>query len=122
MILQARNIVKRFPGVLALDGVDLDVSAGEILAVVGENGAGKSTLMKILAGDLRPDEGQLLLDGSPLRLRSPREAMLVGVSLIHQELSLADNLDVGANILLAVNPGLAHSCDETRPVRKRTWR
>ena len=89
---------------LALDGVDLDVSAGEILAVVGENGAGKSTLMKILAGDLRPDEGQLLLDGSPLRLRSPREAMLAGVSLIHQELSLADNLDVGANILLGREP------------------
>ncbi len=104
MILQARNIVKRFPGVLALDGVDLDVSAGEILAVVGENGAGKSTLMKILAGDLRPDEGQLLIDGSPLRLRSPREAMLAGVSLIHQELSLADNLDVGANILLGREP------------------
>jgi ribose transport system ATP-binding protein len=103
-MLQARNIVKRFPGVVALDGVDLDVAAGEILAVVGENGAGKSTLMKILAGDLRPDEGELLLDGTPLRLRSPRDAMLAGVSLIHQELSLADNLDVGANILLGREP------------------
>ena len=104
MILQARNIVKRFPGVVALAGVDLDVAAGEILAVVGENGAGKSTLMKILAGDLRQDEGELLLDGSLLRLRSPRDAMLAGVSLIHQELSLADNLDVGANILLGREP------------------
>jgi ribose transport system ATP-binding protein len=104
LILQARNIVKRFPGVVALAGVDLDVAAGEILAVVGENGAGKSTLMKILAGDLRQDEGELLLDGSLLRLRSPRDAMLAGVSLIHQELSLADNLDVGANILLGREP------------------
>jgi ribose transport system ATP-binding protein len=104
LILQARNIVKRFPGVVALDGVDLDVSAGEILAVVGENGAGKSTLMKILAGDLQPDEGELLFDGAPLRLRSPRDAMLAGISLIHQELSLADNLDVGANILLGREP------------------
>ena len=89
---------------VALAGVDLDVAAGEILAVVGENGAGKSTLMKILAGDLRQDEGELLLDGSLLRLRSPRDAMLAGVSLIHQELSLADNLDVGANILLGREP------------------
>ncbi|MDA1026467.1 MAG: sugar ABC transporter ATP-binding protein [Planctomycetota bacterium] len=97
-------MVKRFPGVVALAGVDLDVAAGEILAVVGENGAGKSTLMKILAGDLRQDEGELLLDGSLLRLRSPRDAMLAGVSLIHQELSLADNLDVGANILLGREP------------------
>ncbi len=104
MILQARNIVKRYPGVLALDGVDLDVTAGEIVAVVGENGAGKSTLMKILAGDVAPDEGRLLVDGEATRFGSPREAIDAGVVLIHQELSLADNLDVGANILLGREP------------------
>ncbi|NCF40990.1 MAG: ATP-binding cassette domain-containing protein, partial [Planctomycetia bacterium] len=104
MILQARNIVKRYPGVLALDEVDLDVAAGEIVAVVGENGAGKSTLMKILAGDVAPDDGSLLVDGEVTRFGSPREAIDAGVVLIHQELSLADNLDVGANILLGREP------------------
>ncbi|MAH66025.1 MAG: D-xylose ABC transporter ATP-binding protein [Phycisphaerae bacterium] len=104
MILQARNIVKRYPGVLALDRVDLDVTAGEIVAVVGENGAGKSTLMRILAGDVAPDEGRLLVDGEAIRFGSPRDAIDAGVVLIHQELSLADNLDVGANILLGREP------------------
>ncbi len=104
MILQARNIVKRYPGVLALDGVDLDVAPGEVVAVVGENGAGKSTLMKILAGDVAPDAGRLLVDGEATRFDSPREAIDAGIVLIHQELSLADNLDVGANILLGREP------------------
>lgn len=104
MILQARNIIKRYPGVLALDEVDLDVAAGEIVAVVGENGAGKSTLMKILAGDVAPDDGSLLVDGEVTRFGSPREAIDAGVVLIHQELSLADNLDVGSNILLGREP------------------
>jgi len=104
VILQARNIVKRYPGVLALDGVDLDVAAGEIVAVVGENGAGKSTLMKILAGDVAPDGGDLRVDGRATRFGSPRDAIDAGVVLIHQELSLADNLDVGANILLGREP------------------
>jgi len=103
-ILSARGISRRFPGVLALDDVDLDVVPGEVLAVVGENGAGKSTLMKILAGEQRADEGEIRLDGRPFEVRSVSEAMSAGISLIHQELALAENLDVCSNILLGREP------------------
>lgn len=103
-ILAADRIVKHYPGVKALDGVSLSIGAGEVVSVVGENGAGKSTLMKVLAGDVRPDSGELRLDGDVVRFREPRDAMRAGVVLIHQELSLADNLDVGANILLGREP------------------
>ncbi len=104
MRLSATGIVKRYPGVLALSGVSLSIGAGEVVSVVGENGAGKSTLMKILAGDVRPDEGELRLEGEVAAFREPRDAIAAGVVLIHQELSLADNLDVGANILLGREP------------------
>ncbi len=104
MLLQATGIVKRYPGVTALAGVSVSIAAGEVVSVVGENGAGKSTLMKVLAGDVRPDDGELRLDGEPVRFREPRDAIRAGVVLIHQELSLADNLDVGANILLGREP------------------
>lgn len=104
MRLSATDIVKRYPGVLALSGVSLSIGAGEVVSVVGENGAGKSTLMKILAGDVRPDGGELRLEGEVVRFREPRDAIAAGVVLIHQELSLADNLDVGANILLGREP------------------
>ena len=104
MLLEACDIVKRFPGVTALDDVTLRVEAGRIISVVGENGAGKSTLMKIIAGDETPDRGRILIDGSMVDFREPRDAMAAGIVLIHQELSLADNLDVGANILLGREP------------------
>jgi ribose transport system ATP-binding protein len=103
-LLEARNISKRFPGVRALHNVNLRVGRGEVLALLGENGAGKSTLMKILAGIQLPDSGQLLLDGRPLHLDSVRAAAACGIALIHQELNLADNLDVGANIFLGREP------------------
>jgi ribose transport system ATP-binding protein len=99
-MLQASGIRKAFPGVQALDGVSLSVSTGEVLAVLGENGAGKSTLMKILAGIHAPDAGQMLLDKEPVRFTGVAEAMARGIILIHQELNLAENLSVAANLFL----------------------
>ncbi|MFM8273695.1 MAG: sugar ABC transporter ATP-binding protein, partial [Gemmata sp.] len=91
---------KQFPGVLALDGVSLALAPGECLAVVGENGAGKSTLMKIVAGVYTPDAGEVRLNGEPIRFPGPAEAIAAGVSLIHQELNLAENLTVTDNLFL----------------------
>ncbi|WP_437617953.1 sugar ABC transporter ATP-binding protein [Sorangium sp. So ce1151] len=99
-LLAMRGIVKRFPGVTALAGVSLSLRAGEVLAVMGENGAGKSTLMKILGGAYPPDEGQIILDGAPVALRGVSEAKRLGIALVHQELMLASNLDIAANIFL----------------------
>ena len=89
----------------ALEGVDLDVRAGEVLAVVGENGAGKSTLMHCLAGGLRPDSGRLDIDGITVSIASPRAAQRAGIALIHQELELCEGLDVAANIALGREEG-----------------
>jgi ribose transport system ATP-binding protein len=99
-LLQANGIRKAFPGVQALDGVSLSVSRAEVLALLGENGAGKSTLMKILAGVHAPDAGELLLDGRPIHFRGVADALAAGIVLIHQELNLADNLSVAANLFL----------------------
>lgn len=99
-LLEARGVSKQFPGVRALDNVSLEIEAGEVLALVGENGAGKSTLMKILAGIYRPDSGSLLLDGQPVHLSGVRHALSLGICLIHQELNLAENLSVAANLFL----------------------
>ncbi len=91
---------KSFPGVRAVREVNLEVRAGEVVAVIGENGAGKSTLMKILAGVQAPDAGELRVDGAAVRLRSVADAQRAGIALIHQELNLCDNLSVGANVML----------------------
>jgi ribose transport system ATP-binding protein len=99
-LLEARGIRKKFPGVQALDGVSLSVHAGEVLALIGENGAGKSTLMKTLAGIHAPDEGELLLEGQPVWFTGVADAMSRGIVLIHQELNLAGNLSVTANLFL----------------------
>src|SRR5438876_7309791 len=99
-LLEVRGLRKRFPGVLALDGVGLSVRGGEVLAVVGENGAGKSTLMKILAGIYTPDDGEILADGQPIHLSGVRDALARGIVLIHQELNLAEPLSVTANLFL----------------------
>ncbi|WP_067169224.1 sugar ABC transporter ATP-binding protein [Microtetraspora niveoalba] len=99
-LLAMRGIVKRFPGVRALDGVDLEVRAGEVHCLLGQNGAGKSTLIKILSGAHQPDEGEVLLDGEPVRLATPTAAMRQGIATIYQELDLVDGLSVAENILL----------------------
>jgi ribose transport system ATP-binding protein len=103
-ILEARNISKSFPGVKALDGVNLAVRPGAVHAVVGENGAGKSTLMKILSGVYTEYEGEVLVDGRPVTFSSPREAEAAGIAIIHQELNLVPALSVGENIFLGREP------------------
>lgn len=113
-ILEARALTRSFPGVRALRGVSLALAPGEILAVIGENGAGKSTLMKILAGVQQPDGGEIRLDGRPVRLDSVPAALRHGIALIHQELNLADNLDVGANIFLGREPARLGFLDHAR--------
>ena len=104
LLLEIRGMTKSFPGVQALHGVDLDVSAGEVHAVIGENGAGKSTLMKIVAGVYRPDAGTILMAGQSLVNETPRQARERGISMIHQELNLALNLSVAENIFLGRAP------------------
>jgi ribose transport system ATP-binding protein len=94
------GITKRFPGVTALDGVSIEIPTGELHAIVGENGAGKSTLMKIVAGVIGDFEGQLRLRGTPFRFAGTRDAEAAGVSIIHQELNLVEQLSVAANIFL----------------------
>jgi len=103
-LVEVRGVSKYFAGVRALKNVSLSLGRGECLAVVGENGAGKSTLMKIIAGVQQPDEGELVVDGAPVRLSSVAQALKLGISLIHQELNLADNLTIGANIFLGREP------------------
>lgn len=103
-VLEVRKIGKQFPGVRALNDVDLKVQQAEVLSVIGENGAGKSTLMKILAGVQMPDSGQVLIDGEPVTLDSVKASLDSGVALIHQELNLAENLQVGENIYLGREP------------------
>ena len=103
-LLAARGISKRFPGVLALDAVDMSVEAGEVLAVIGENGAGKSTLMKILAGIETPDSGEIVRDDESVIIDSPRRAAALGIALIHQELNFCANLSVAANLYLGREP------------------
>ena len=99
-----QNIVKRFPGVVALNGVSFDVHAGSCHAVCGENGAGKSTLGKILAGIHQQDEGEILLAGKSVRFASPRDAIAEGVAMVHQELAFCENLTVGDNLCLGQLP------------------
>jgi ribose transport system ATP-binding protein len=103
-LLEVRGLGKRFPGVRALHEIDLRLGRGEVLALVGENGAGKSTLMKILAGVQSADEGEVRVDGEPVVFQSVSDAMRQGIALIHQELNLADNLSVAANIYLGREP------------------
>ncbi len=99
-----RGIGKRFPGVIALDNVSLDIGAGEVVALCGENGAGKSTMMKILGGVYQPDAGELFMDGAAVKINNVTDSMKLRVAFIHQELNVLDNLDVAANVFLGREP------------------
>ncbi|MER5736492.1 MULTISPECIES: sugar ABC transporter ATP-binding protein [unclassified Streptomyces] len=110
-VLEARGIRKAFPGVLALDGVDLRLFPGEVHALMGENGAGKSTLIKVLTGVHPPDAGTVSVDGGPRRFAEPLEAQHAGISTVYQEVNLCPNLSVAENILIGREPrrlGLVH--------------
>lgn len=99
-ILTLKNITKEFPGVKALDDVTINIERGTIHGLVGENGAGKSTLIKVLAGIYRPNKGEIILDGKPCRFNSPIEARRAGISVVHQEIKLAEPLSVAENMFL----------------------
>src|SRR5438132_6683388 len=111
-----QGISKRFPGVVALDNVSLEVGKGEAVGLVGENGAGKSTLMKILGGVHQPDGGELRVEGQPAIIQNVTDAMRLGIAFIHQELNVLDNLDVAANVFLGREPllGPFHLIDRTK--------
>lgn len=104
-ILAARELTKRFGGVTALDRVSFELRRGEVLALAGDNGAGKSTLIKAISGVHQPDGGEILWKGRPIVLPNPSAAREIGIETIYQDLALADNLDVGANIFLGREPG-----------------
>jgi ABC-type sugar transport system ATPase subunit len=103
-VLEMRGISKTFPGVRALDGVNLTLHAGEVHGLMGENGAGKSTLMKILLGIYTADEGSITLFGKPVSFRGPREAIAGGICMIHQELNLIPEMTIAENIFLGREP------------------
>jgi fructose transport system ATP-binding protein len=111
-VLEARGLVKRYGHVTALDGADFELYPGEILAVIGDNGAGKSTLIKALSGALIPDEGEILVDGTPVNFRGPLDARRHGIETVYQDLALATALDISENIFLGREirrPGIAGS-------------
>ncbi|MCO5388723.1 MAG: ATP-binding cassette domain-containing protein [Desulfosporosinus sp.] len=99
-LIQLKGIVKKFPGVLANDHVDLDINPGEIHAILGENGSGKSTLMSVLAGLYKPDAGKILLNGVEQKFRSPRDAIACGIGMVHQHFKLVEPFTVAENITL----------------------
>ena len=115
-----RGIGKRFPGVIALDNVSLEVGKGEVVALCGENGAGKSTLMTILGGVYQPDGGEVLLDGQPVRINNVTDAMKFGIAFIHQELNVLDNLDVAANVFLGREPKNGFGLIDTKKIHADT--
>jgi len=104
-LLWMKNVHKSFPGVQALDNVSLHVQAGEILGLIGQNGAGKSTLMKILSGVYSVDQGDIFLEGQPVRINNPHHAQALGIAIIYQELNLMPNLTVMENIFVGREPG-----------------
>src|SRR5215471_7634391 len=112
--VEMRSITKRFGDVLANDGVSLSVRAGSIHAIIGENGAGKSTVMKILYGFYNADSGEILIDGRPHQIKTPRDAIELGLGMVHQHFMLVEPLTVTENIILGAEPIAGLSIDYNR--------
>ncbi len=124
-MISLRNIHKRFGAVTALDDVSLDIGTGEVIALVGENGAGKSTLMNVLYGLYHADSGEVRVDGKPVRLRSPRDAIAQGIGMVHQHFMLVPTLTVAENVVLGREPSrwgrmdLDRACQEVAATCER---
>ena len=119
-ILTLKDITQAFPGVKALDDVTINIERGTIHGLVGENGAGKSTLIKVLAGIYQPNKGEIILDGKPCRFNSPIEARRAGISVVHQEIKLAEPLSVAENMFLG-NVQLKNGLVDWKGMRRRAW-
>ena len=123
MILRLTGIVKEFPGVRALDGVDLEVRAGEVHCLLGQNGAGKSTLIKVLSGAHRPDAGRIEWLGAEVSFGNPQAAIRAGIATIYQELDLVEGLTVADNVFLGASRAGSgsSSVDRCEPTPGRCW-
>src|ERR1700694_4237251 len=124
--LEMRGITKHYPGVVANDHIDLDLRRGEIHALLGENGAGKTTLMNILYGLAVPDEGQILIDGAPIRIAGPADAIARGIEMVHQHFMLIPVLSVAENVILGsetmANPVFLDRREASRRIRELAGR
>jgi fructose transport system ATP-binding protein len=119
-ILEARGLVKRYGHVTALGGSDFELMPGEILAVIGDNGAGKSSLIKCLSGAVVPDEGEILMDGQPIHMKTPIDARAHGIETVYQTLAVSPALDIADNLFLGREPrapasSAASSASSTAP-------
>jgi ribose transport system ATP-binding protein len=121
-VLEMRGIHKTFPGVVALDGVDLTLRAGEVHMLLGENGAGKSTLMKILSGAYRKDAGEIRIGGTAVEIANPRDALALGIRVIYQELTLVPQLSVAENVFLGATPTFGAGLVDWRTLYANTSR
>src|SRR5215203_204196 len=116
-MLELKNITKTFGSVVANNDVSFSVQKGTIHAIVGENGAGKSTIMKIVYGFYRADSGEIILDGKPVEIRNPHDAIALGIGMVHQHFMLVDTMTVAENIILGAETGTSASLDMEKAER-----
>ena len=120
LTVEARGVVKNYPGVVALDGTNLTISGGSVLGLLGKNGAGKSTIIKVLAGVVQPDQGEILINGEPTAIANPHASAALGFSFVHQELADVPNLSVAENVMLGLGfPTYPGRLVKTRALRRR---